>query len=292
LAQTKIVADRLMAVHNGLEVETVPLKTLGDLMPPDRRRKVDGKSAFTGDIERQLLAGSIDAAVHSMKDLPTELSEELVIAATPVRGDPRDVLVSRPGLPLSRLREGARIGTSSVRRRAQLLGRRRDLQVLELHGNLETRLRKMDGEGLDAVVLAAAGLERLGLESRISEYFSPEKFIPAVCQGTLAVEARKDDLETLELLRPIDDPATRASSECEREFARRLGGDCYVPLGAYAKQTEERLSSVGMVASVEGDQVAKAEAMGPPGEGGELGAKLAERLLESGGRRILRELEA
>jgi hydroxymethylbilane synthase len=289
LAQTKIVADRLRAVHRGLKVETVPRKTLGDLMPPEKRGKVDGKSAFTGEIERQLLAGSIDAAVHSMKDLPTELDDRLVIGATPVRGDPRDVLVSSSGLPLARLGRGARIGTSSVRRRAQLLCTRSDLQVLELHGNLETRLRKMEEE-LDGVVLAAAGLERLGLESRISEYFNPEKFIPAVCQGTLAVEARKDDPETLVLLKTIDDPATRASSECEREFSRRLGGDCYVPLGAYAKETRGTMTSVGMVASTDGKQVAKVSIKGPPGKGEELGAKMAERLLESGGKRILREL--
>ena len=173
LAQTKIVADSLKAYHKMLDVETVPMKTLGDVLPPKRRGTVDGKSAFTGEIERQLLAGRIDAAVHSLKDLPTKLDDRLVIAATPARGDPRDVLISGSGLTLDRVRDGARIGTSSVRRRAQLLIIRRDLEVLELHGNLETRLRKISEKGLDGVVLAAAGLQRLdlsqGLRSRSEE---------------------------------------------------------------------------------------------------------------------------
>jgi hydroxymethylbilane synthase len=273
-----------------LEVETVQIRTLGDVMPEDRRGKVDGKSAFTGELEAGLLDGRIDAAVHSLKDLPSDIPADLVVAATPKRGDPRDALVSAKGGSLSDAKRAARIGTSSVRRRSQLLRMRPDLNIVEMHGNVETRLRKIESSGLDGVVLAAAGLQRLGLEGRISQYFEPEQIVPAVCQGTLAVEARRDEPEVLRFLGGLEDRTTRACSEAEREFARKLGGDCYVPLGAFASASGARISAVGIVTSLDGRETATARAEGEIGRGREIGAELADKVMHTGGREILEEL--
>jgi hydroxymethylbilane synthase len=292
LAQTQIVVERLKAAEKGIDVTVVPLKTRGDVMPPKKLGSVDGKAAFTGEIERQLVAGRIDAAVHSMKDLPTKLDDRLVVAATPRRGDPRDAFVSEPRLQLENLRTGASIGTSSVRRRAQLLRLRQDLEVVELHGNIETRLGKVGPEGLDGVVLAAAGLLRLGLEARVSQLFDVEVMIPAVCQGTIAVECRREDGGARRLLGLIDDWATKASSVCERAFADELGGDCYVPLGAIARESNGGLRAIGMVASTDGGKVARSELRGPSRDPEALGRRLAARVGEAGGKQILRELEA
>ncbi len=291
LAQTRLVADLLEASHEDLEVVTVPLKTLGDLLPPERIRGVDGKTAFTGEIEKQLLAGKIDAAVHSMKDLPTKLDDRLVVAATPKRGDARDALVSKERLPLRKLKAGARIGTSSVRRRAQLLAIRGDLKLVEIHGNVETRIRKIAGEGLEGVVLAAAGLKRMGLDSEISEIFEVEEVVPAVCQGILAVQARRDDETTIDLLSPIDDPGARAASVCERAFAEELGGDCYVPLGAFARPEGESLGVVGMIASVDGRRIVKEREKGAASDAETIGRRLAGKVQEAGGRLILEGLK-
>ncbi len=291
LAQTKLVADLLKASHKDLEVVTVPVKTLGDLLPPEKLSGVDGKTAFTGEIERQLLEGKIDAAVHSMKDLPTKLEDRLVLAATPKRGDARDALVSKEGLRLKRMEVGARIGTSSVRRRAQLLSIRGDLEVVEMHGNVETRIRKMTEQGLDGVVLAAAGLQRTRLDSRISEIFGIGKIVPAPCQGILAVEARSDDEDAIDLISPINNSKARASSVCERAFAEELGGDCYVPLGAFATIQDSSLAVVGMVASPDGTTVVKLEDHGPPSDAEAIGSRLAGRVAEAGGRVILQGLK-
>ncbi len=291
LAQTRLVADLLEASHEDLEVVTVPLKTLGDLLPPERIREVDGKTAFTGEIEKQLLAGKIDAAVHSMKDLPTKLDDRLVVAATPKRGDARDALVSNERLPLRKLKAGARIGTSSVRRRAQLLAIRGDLKLVEIHGNVETRIRKIAGEGLEGVVLAAAGLKRMGLDSEISEIFETGEIVPAVCQGILAVEVRKDDEATTGILRAIDDSDARAVSVCERAFAEELGGDCHVPLGAFAWPSGESLGVVGMVASIDGRKIVKERESGAATDAETIGRRLAGKVQESGGRVILEGLK-
>lgn len=292
LAQTRLAVEMLRRVDSGLELVSVPVKTMGDIMPPEKLGGVDGKSAFTSEIDRQLIEGGIDLAVHSMKDLPVRLDERLVVAATPEREDARDALVSESGMKLAQLRKGARIGTSSVRRRAQLLAMREDLKVVELHGNLETRLKKMELESLDGVVLAAAGLKRLGLEPRICQLFTTGEMVPAVCQGVLAVEARKDDEETLALLRKIDDPLTRAASDCERAFAEELGGDCYVPLGAFASPESGMLNALGMISDLDGRDSARASIRGEMADARGLGIKLAAKLNEAGGLRIMKELEA
>ncbi len=290
LAQTNIVIDLIRQVDGAVEPKPVVVKTVGDIMPSGKLKGMDAKSAFTSEIDRRLIEGRIDVAVHSLKDVPSELDGRLAIAATPKRGDARDALVSSSGAALTGLERGSRIGTSSVRRRAQLLRMRPDLDVSELHGNVETRLRKLGDNGLAGVVLAAAGLERLGMGSRISQAFETEDMVPAVCQGILAVEARRDDGQTKALLSKINDPLTRAASECERAFAGALGGDCNVPLGAFASCSSGRIQAVGMVANSEGRELAKARISGPVEDAAALGRDLADRVEQAGGRRILKEL--
>ncbi len=292
LAQTDIVLQKLRQAEREVEFTPIVIRTVGDDMPPEKLGQTDGKTAFTGELDRGLVEGRIDIAVHSMKDVPSEIDGRLVLAGTPSRGDPRDAFVSGPRVVFERLPPGSRIGTSSIRRRAQLARMRKDVELVELHGNVDTRLRKVGRDGLAGAVLAAAGLQRLGLGSRIDQYFETEVMIPAVCQGTLAVIARKDDKRTLSMLGRLDDPATRAASECERAFSAALGGDCNVPLGGFAKAGLGGIAAIGMVADPTGERMASAAVNGPVAEAKALGESLAERVAEAGGDRILRELGA
>ncbi len=287
-AQTRTVVDMLSSRTPGLEIEVVPIKTLGDRLPPERRNAVDSKTAFTGDIESLLLSGGADAAVHSMKDLPVELRGGLKIAATPPRGDPRDALISLHGEGLLDLPPRAAVGTSSLRRKAQLLHLRRDLSAIDLHGNIESRIEKMNGRRLDAIVLASAGLERVSEAHRISQLFSIEEMVPAAGQGTLAVEIRRGDREIEKVVAKIDDERTRMESECERAFARRIGGDCYVPVGACARLNSSSLTVLGMIASPDGGEVLKRTLTSPSRDAESLGTKLGEEMMQLGGERILR----
>ncbi len=287
LAQSKIVAEFLQTCYPGVEVEVVTVRTLGDVLPPEKLGQIDGKSAFTSEIEKRLLEGKADFAVHSMKDLPADIDERLVIASTPRRAEPRDALVSASGRRLADLKAKPKIGTSSARRKAQLLRLRPDAEIVEIHGNVETRLKRMSELELDGIVLAAAGLQRLGLGDKASQIFDVAELVPAACQGTIAVEARKDDASTLELLQMIDDPDTRAESRCERAFSKRLGGDCYVPLGAFAKVKGRSMDAVGMVASEDGSKWASSQISGPSSGPESLGEKLADEVADSGGKVIL-----
>ncbi len=287
LAQTGIVVDLLKQKGPMLDIQIVRVKTTGDILPPDRLGQVDGKSAFTSEIERCLVEDEADVAVHSYKDLPAEVDERLTVAATPARGDARDALVSAQGLGLRELGPHPRIGTSSVRRKAQLMVLRKDAEVVEMHGNVETRLRRMKEIRLDGVVLAAAGLVRLGLSSQITQFFEVDEVVPAVCQGTIAVEARKDDRDILKLLQSVNDERTNRESLCERSFSRRLGGDCNVPLGAYAWEAGESMTVTGVVAKVDGSKSARHKMTGPRVDPATLGEKLADRLMELGGDEIL-----
>jgi hydroxymethylbilane synthase len=288
-AQTQIVADMLSSRVAGLEIEIVPIKTRGDGVPPERRN-VDGKTAFTGEIEDLLLSGYVDAAVHSMKDLPVEARDGLTIGATPPRGDPRDALVSAGGQDFWGLRKGATLGTSSLRRRAQLLALRSDLSVVDLHGNVETRIRKMGELNLDAVVLAASGLERISESARVSHHFSLEEIVPAAGQATLAVQVRKGDPETEKVVASIDDASARLEAVCERAFTKSVGGDCFVPVGACARTAGPSLTVSGVIASPDGRELVRRTLTSPSGEAEELGRRLGEEMLSLGGERILRGL--
>ncbi len=289
-AQTQTVVEMLSGRIPGLEIEVIPIKTLGDRLPPEKRSTVDSKTAFTGDIESLLLSGGVDAAVHSMKDLPVELRDGLKIAATPPRGDPRDALISLHGEELRNLPPRATVGTSSLRRKAQLLNLRRDLSVIDLRGNVESRIQEMIRLSLDAIVLAAAGLERISEAQRIAQIFSTEEMVPAAGQATLAVEVRKGDDEIEKIIAKIDDEKTRLESECERAFVLRIGGDCYVPAGACARVNGGSVKIVGMIASPDGSKVLKRTLVSPSRDAESLGRELAEEVLQLGGEKILRSL--
>jgi hydroxymethylbilane synthase len=285
-AQTSIVSDLIKKrFGDSLVLEFVPVKTLGDRLPPAAKQglgRAGEKGAFTGDLEALLLDGKIDVAIHSMKDLPSELTEGLKLGATPPRSDPRDALVAEGGGTLTTLPKGARVGTSSLRRKAQLLKMRGDLEVVELHGNVDTRLRRVVDGGardLDAIVLAVAGLERLGEVDRISQTFSIEEMVPALGQGIIAVQMRRGDNDVAKMLAKIDDKATGEESACERAFALRLGADCNMPVGGCARLSGQRITMVGMVAKEDGRDYRRRAISGPRSGAASLGAKLAEDLL-------------
>ena len=280
LAQARQVAERLQAA--GATVEVVPMRTEGDRRAEARLAAVGGKGLFVRELETALLEGTIDLAVHSLKDLPAELPAGLCLGAFPERDDPRDVLVARAPADLTSLQPGAVVGTSSPRRRAIVLSLRPDLAVEPMRGNVDTRLRKLSAGGWDAVVLAAAGLRRLGLEPEHGRPLDTAVFVPAVGQGILALEARRDDGRTLERLAALDHAATRACASAERAYLRRLGASCVTPMGAYAHADGDTLRMWALVASEDGRTVLRAHAAGPVGDPATLGRGLAETLLARG----------
>ena len=284
MVQARLVADALSA--HGADVEIVPLRTEGDRRLTARLAEIGGKGLFVREIEEALLDGRADVAVHSLKDLPVETPDGLTLAAFPERAAAHDVLVCRRDGGLGGLRPGARVGTSSPRRRALVLDARPDVAVEPIRGNVETRLARLD-DGLDAVVLAAAGLARLGLEPAHAVALPVEAFVPAVGQGILGVQARKDDHRTLSWLEMIDHPATRAAATAERAFLTRLGGSCTTALGAHAALGRACgdgpvLSVIAAVASEDGAKVLRAGVTGAPERAESLGQELAETLLARG----------
>ena len=237
LAQTRLVADALTA-----ETETRVVRTTGDRIQDRPLPEIGGKGLFTSELEAALLEGLIDAAVHSMKDMPTEMDARLIVGGVPARGNPFDALVTANGSTLKELPEGARVGTSSRRRAAQLLAARPDLNAEPMRGNVDTRIRKLrgeTGEAWDAVILAAAGMERLGMGGEIVQLLKPPAMMPAVGQGTLCIQTRKGDAAALELLQPAHDEAAWQAVQAERAFLRALGGGCHTPIAAYAVWTDE-----------------------------------------------------
>jgi hydroxymethylbilane synthase len=281
LWQARWVQGQLAA--RGRECRIEVIKTTGDKITDVPLAKVGTKGLFTKEIEEALLDGRADLAVHSLKDLPTELPPGLVLAAVPAREDPCDAIV---GCRLADLRTGARVGTSSLRRAAQLRKLRPDLTVESVRGNLDTRLRKLD-EGLyDAILLAAAGLKRLGWEARIAEVLPPGLMCPAVGQGALAIETRETG-PGRDACAALDDPATHAAVRAERGVLAALGGGCQVPIGAHAVVEDGRLRLRAIVAAPDGGELIGGESEGPAGEAGGLGRALGEDLLARGGRRIL-----
>jgi hydroxymethylbilane synthase len=284
LWQAERVAALIAAQRDAPPVTLVHIKTTGDVQGEVPLWQVDGRAFFTREIDRALLAGAVDVAVHSLKDLATRLEPGLTLAATLPRADPRDALLSARGVPLRKLPRGARIGTSSLRRRAFLARQRPDAQLLELRGNVPTRLEKLQRGEYDAIVLAAAGLERLGLAQHISEHLAVADFPPAVSQGVIGVCARADDVTTLAWLSALDDPAAHLESTAERALLARLEGGCQVPLGALAQLAGGTLALSASVCALDGTRALTVHgtAPGAPAAARELGARLADELLAGG----------
>jgi len=261
LAQSGMMAHALEQRHPGLTVELVPMVTTGDVVTGDLA-EVGGKGLFTEELERGLLDGSLDLAVHSMKDLPVALPEGLVVAAHPERADPRDALVSEAAVDIDGLPEGAVVLTGALRRRAQILLRRPDLRVEPIRGNVDTRLRKWREQGAGGVILACAGLERLGLRDLPLHPVSPEVLLPAPCQGTLALEVRAGT-QAEELVRALDHPATARAARAERRVVAAFGGNCTLPLAAWAREDGDgRLRLTALLATPDGSLAARGEAVG------------------------------
>jgi hydroxymethylbilane synthase len=271
-------------------VELVPISTKGDLIQDRSLAAIGGKGLFIKELEIALDERRADIAVHSMKDVPSELPPGFMIAAVLPRADPRDALVSPRADRIEVLPEGAKVGTSSLRRQAQLLSARPDLHIEALRGNVDTRLRRLDDGALDAIILACAGLVRLGWESRISARLDPRICLPAVCQGIIGIECRSDDAATRALLRPLDDAETRAAMDAERGFAGRLEGSCQSPIAAHATLAADRLTLDGLVAEPDGSRLWRDSIAGRIGDARSLGESLADRVLAAGAGALLERL--
>ncbi len=291
LWQAEWVKSRLENLHPGLSVELTIIKTKGDKILDVPLAKVGGKGLFVKEIEEALLAGRIDLAVHSMKDMPSEIPAGLCIGAVPAREVPEDALISREGQPLSALPRGARIGTSSLRRASQLRRVRPDIEIVPLRGNLDTRLRKLDEGQMEAIVLAAAGVRRLGLEERISQKLDAEVMLPAVGQGALCIETRDSDDAIASLVAPLEDEATRIAVTAERAFLHRLEGGCQVPIAGHATLHNGQLTLCGLVSDLNGETIFKETRVGQPVEAEALGRDLADHLLAQGAKAVLDHLQ-
>lgn len=284
--QAESIRKRLFAA-TGVEAEIVVIKTAGDKMQQVPLTQIGGKGIFIKELEEALLDETIDLAVHSVKDIPTDTPSRLMFPAVCRRDDVRDCLV---GATLANLRKGARVGTSSLRRQAQLLHIRPDLDIRDLRGNVDTRLRKVESGEYEAILLAKAGLDRLGLSQRISEILSPEVCMPAVGQGAIAAECRLKDSETADVLAPLDDAETRNAIIAERALLAALQGGCQVPLGAWARIERGELVLEACVCSVDGVQYVKQRATAPPEQAAALGEHMARLLIEAGAQSILEEV--
>ena len=288
LWQANHVAGLLREHGHTVEIEII--KTTGDKITDVALAKVGTKGMFTKEIEEALAEKRVDLAVHSLKDVPTELAPEFELAAIMKREDPRDAFISVKYSALDDLPRGARVGTSSLRRQCQLKAVRPDLEIFPLRGNVDTRLRKLESGEYDAIILAAAGVHRLGLDQHVRSRISADVMCPAVGQGALAIESRRDDAPTRALLGFLNDAATRTAIECERALLGALGGGCQVPIGAYAEQHGRRLKLRAMVGRPDGSQVLREEAQGDNAE--QLGREVAQTLLHRGADRILTDVYA
>jgi hydroxymethylbilane synthase len=271
-------------------VDLVVIKTKGDILQDVSLVQIGGKGLFIKEIEEALLRGEVDIAVHSMKDVPAELPEALEIRVTPPREDPRDVLISRNNRKLEEMPRGARIGTCSLRRTLQLRNRMPDLTIIPLRGNLDTRIKKIETEALDGVIVAAAGIRRMGWVAKVSQFIPEEVMLPAVGQGVLGIETRRDDNRTKAAIAFLNDPVTGCEVGAERTFLKRLGGGCQLPIAAFAKKTGENIVLRGLVGSVDGRVVIRHEVKGPASEFEALGTELADHILAQGGRSLLDEV--
>jgi hydroxymethylbilane synthase len=284
--QAESVRKQLFSLA-GVDAEIIIIKTAGDKLPQAPLTQIGGKGIFIKELEEALLEETIDLAVHSVKDIPTDTPSRLCFPAVCKRADVRDCLVSANGVTLANLRQGARVGTGSLRRQAQLLHVRPDLDFRDLRGNVDTRLRKVDSGEYEAILLAKAGLDRLGLSQRISETLSTEVCMPAVGQGAIAVEARLKDTETAEVVGKLDDQETRTAIIAERALLAAMQGGCQVPLGAWARVERGELVMEACVCSVDGSQYIKERTSGPAEEAAKVGETLARQLMDAGAMEIL-----
>ena len=285
LRQTEIVLEPLRAAHSEVDFQVQTVRTSGDNSSASLA-EIGGRGVFVIELERALLAGEIDIAVHSLKDLPSEETRGLTIAAAARREDPRDALISRLGQPLKQLPPGAALGTGSPRRAAQVTALRPDLEIRDIRGNVDTRIRKVEEGQYDAVVLAAAALARLGWLDRASEIFEPAVMLPAAGQGALAVQVRSDDPEANAIVRAADHAETHVAVLAERAFERRLGGGCHAAIAALGEVTGERLRLRGLVGSADG-QLLRGEMEGKTRDAEALGGRLAEQLIAQGAGALL-----
>lgn len=290
LWQANWVKDRINETHPDTDVTLTIIKTKGDKILDVPLAQVGGKGLFVKEIEEALLDGRVDLAVHSMKDMPADIPEGLAIGPIPQREIPYDVLISASGAPLDGLPEGAAIGTSSLRRGAQLLSARPDVRIIPLRGNLDTRLRKLDAGEMDAIVLAAAGVRRLGLAARITETLPADVMLPAVAQGALCIEVRRNDATIAAALAFLDHPESTVAVAGERAFLRRIGGSCQVPVAGHATVENDTIVMAGLVAELDGSRVLRAARRGPARQCREIGIELAEALLSDGAKDILNRL--
>lgn len=290
LWQAEHVASRLEEAHEGLKVELVSMKTRGDKILDTPLAKIGGKGLFVKELEQGMLDGRADIAVHSMKDVPMEFPEGLGLSTILEREDPRDAFVSNDFASLEDMPAGSRVGTSSLRRQAQISARFPELEILFLRGNVNTRLAKLDAGDYDAIILAGAGLIRLEFQDRIRLLLPPEESLPAVGQGAVGIECRVDDEETHELLSVLSHPDTHTRVMAERAFNHRLHGGCQVPIAGYAELEDDEIWLRGLVGEPDGSEIIRGEVRGPRAEAEALGVALADDLLSRGADRILREL--
>lgn len=287
LQQANKVKDQLIAAHPGLEVELLPMSTKGDKILDAPLAKIGGKGLFIKELEQKLLDAQADIAVHSLKDVPADLPEGLTLACFCQADDPRDVAVSNRYSSLGELPAGARVGTSALRRQSQVRAAYPELEVINLRGNVNTRLAKLDAEEYDLILLAAAGLQRLGMENRISQYLEVDHFLPAVTQGVIGIECRDNDADIKHLLAPLHHRQTAIRVACERSFSAALGGSCQLPIAGHAIVMKTSIAMTGMVAMPDGSQVIKASISGPKNQAEALGRQLAKKLLQQGAAQIL-----
>jgi hydroxymethylbilane synthase len=290
LAQATMVQNQIQEHHPQITVELTIIKTTGDKIQNVPLAKIGGKGLFTKEIEMAILAGEVDLGVHSMKDVPTEVPDGLVIGITTRREDPRDAFISRKYASITEIPAGGRIGTGSLRRRAQLMHLRPDLEIVPLRGNVDTRLRKLVAENLDGLILATAGLRRLGRAQEITAIISDSQMLPAIGQGALGLEYREADRDTQNLLAFLDHPDTKVAVAAERAFLARLEGGCQVPIAAKGILQDGELILEGLIGDLTGARLYREQIIGPPEEAVELGRQLAETLLERGGAQILSEI--
>ena len=287
LAQSEWVKKKVEARHPHIQVELVRIKTTGDKILDSPLSKIGGKALFVKEIEEALLGKAVDLAVHSMKDVPAELPEGLMLSAFPEREDPRDAFVSVKYQTIQDLPQRAEVGTSSLRRAAQLLTIRRDLEIVPLRGNVDTRLRKLEEGEIQAIILATAGLKRLGLEKRITHVIPSDQMLPAIGQGALGLEVRRDDELTVSLLEFLNHEETEVTVRAERAFLKELEGGCQVPIAGFCRFRDGVLHLAGMVAELDGSNTVRDEITGKKAQAEQIGVTLARKLLDSGADKIL-----